>query len=246
MHPSDPGPGERLLTGLLAALDRAERHERPFGHLLLEDVVSPEMHATLREKLPAPETYDPDRPQKYRRPDGTVARSVLPLDDHGIAPLPPDRRGFWADVRRSLSSPALKARVFGLLGRDLGRRFRMSPDALAGLDAHPRASLVRDLPGYWIEPHPDSPAKVVTLQIYLPSHGSPRHLGTSFYRLRPWGFLRTGRLLEEFRRVPFEPGCGYAFAVGRKSWHGVERIPDGSGVRDSLMLVWFRDPARRR
>lgn len=246
MLATEPGPGERLLGGLLTSLDRAERHERPFGHLLLEDAVSPAMHASLRDRLPSPEAYVPDRPGKYRLPDGSVARAVLPLDDKGLAPLPPEARGFWADVRRSLSSQALKARLFGLLGRDLGRRFRVGPDALAGLDAHPRASLVRDLPGYWIEPHPDSPAKVATLQIYLPTAESPRHLGTSFYRLRPWGFLRTGRLLEEFRRVPFEPGRAYAFAVGRTSWHGVERIPEGAGVRDSLMLVWFRDASRRR
>lgn len=87
--------------------------------------------------------------------------------------------------------------------------------------------------------------KVATLQLYLPAEESPRHLGTSFYRPAPLKFLRTGRLLEEFRRVPFEQGSGYAIAVSRTSWHGVERIPDHAGVRDSLMLVWFRDPARR-
>ena len=112
--------------------------------------------------------------------------------------------------------------------------------------AHPRPCLVRDLPGYWIEPHPDSPAKIVTFQLYLPSEGSSADLGTSFYRFRPSRFLRTGRLLEEFRRVPFEPGSGYTFAVGRISWHGVERIRAGAGVRDSILLVYFRDPRRRR
>lgn len=88
-------------------------------------------------------------------------------------------------MREALSSTALRKRLFVLLGSGLPRRLRGSPGGGDGLEAHPRVSLVRDLPGYWIEPHPDSPVKVVTLQLYLPAEGSPRGLGTSFYPLPP-------------------------------------------------------------
>ena len=78
------------------------------------------------------------------------------------------------------------------------------------------------------------------------SEKSPADLGMSFYRFRPLRFLRTGSFFEEFRRAPFVPGSGCTFAVGRTSWHGVERIREGAGVRDTILLIYFRDPGRRR
>jgi hypothetical protein len=239
------GPGPRLLDSLLAALGRAELHERPFAHALLAGAIPPDLFAELRAFLPATDVYLPDNPKKYGRPDGSVARALLPLDAEGLAPLPEPSRSAWGGVARALASPELKERVFRLLARDLSRRFRVPPARLDTIEAHPRPCLVRDLPGYWIEPHPDTRAKIVTLQLYLPSKESPADLGTSFYRLRPWSFPRTGRLLEEFRRAPFVPGSGYAFAVGPFSWHGVERIREGAGPRDSILLFYFRDPGRR-
>ncbi|MFN7986737.1 MAG: hypothetical protein U0529_04635 [Thermoanaerobaculia bacterium] len=237
--------GPRLLESLLAALDRAEVHERPFAHVILRGAIPPDLFAELRALLPATEVYLPDNPKKYGRPDGSVARVLLPLDGQGLSSLPERSRSAWGGVAAALASPELKERVFRLLARDLSRRFRVPPGRFDAIEAHPRPSLVRDFPGYWIEPHPDTRAKVVTLQLYLPSAGSPADLGTSFYRLRPWRFPRTGRFLEEFRRAPFEPGSGYAFAVGPFSWHGVERIREGSGPRDSILLFYFRDPGRR-
>ena len=141
---------------------------------------------------------------------------------------------FWTEVSSALVSTELRESVFALLGR--------SPVA-----GHPLPSLVRDRPGYWIEPHPDSPAKLVTVQFYLPAGSGQERLGTSLYRLRPWdlGNLLAKRTpLVEFHRFPFLPGRGYAFSVGLISWHGVERIPEGAGVRDSILLIYYRKAER--
>jgi hypothetical protein len=53
---------------------------------------------------------------------------------------------------------------------------------------------------------------------------------------------------QKVKQFPFLPNSGYAFAVSnslsRKSWHGRESIPPGSGVRNSLLNIFFATPNR--
>ena len=241
------GLEERVRDGFLAALGRAHVQARPFAHFALADALPAEVQAEALARLPGDELYRADNPDKYRLPAGQVARGTLALDDPGLAAS--EDGPFWAAISGALRAPEVRERVLALLARDVCRRFRVAPAALSGVPAFPRTLLVRDRPGYFIEPHPDSPAKVATVQVYLPRERSQAFLGTSLYRLRPWNlrnWLSTGRPLQEFHRFPFVPGGGYGFAVGVFSWHGVERIPAGAGVRDSLMLVYYRDEERAR
>jgi hypothetical protein len=232
-------------AGFLATLDRVQVRARPFAHFALEDVFPADVYDEALARLPGDELYRADNPDKYRLPAGHVARGTLALNDPGLAAA--EDGPFWAAVSRALGAPEVRERVLALLARDLCRRFRVRPAALSEVPAFPRTLLVRDRPGYFIEPHPDSPAKVATVQVYLPRDHGQTSLGTSLYRLRPWNirnWLATGRPLQEFHRFPFLPNGGYGFAVGWFSWHGVERIPAGAGVRDSLMLVYYRDVGR--
>lgn len=41
--------------------------------------------------------------------------------------------------------------------------------------------------------------------------------------------------------VPFLPNSGYAFPASKNSWHGVDVIPHGAPIRNSLMMVWYVD-----
>jgi hypothetical protein len=242
-----PDLEERVRAGFRAALDRVQVQARPFAHFALEGALPADVHEEALARLPGDDLYRADNPDKYRLPGGQVARGTLALDDPGLAAS--GHGPFWAAVSGALRAPEVRERVLALLARDLCRRFRVPPARLSGVPAFPSALLVRDRPGYFIEPHPDSPAKVATVQVYLPRDSSQAFLGTSLYRLRPWNvrnWLATGRPLQEFHRFPFVPGGGYGFAVGAFSWHGVERIPEGAGVRDSLMLVYYRDEKRAR
>ena len=45
--------------------------------------------------------------------------------------------------------------------------------------------------------------------------------------------------------LAIRPNTGYAFAVGRISWHGREKIPGDADVRNSLMNIYYRDAERR-
>lgn len=224
----------RVLDGLLAAVAGARVRKRPFPHASLEGAFPPDVYAEMLRRLPPDDLYVPDLSERYRLPDGKAARALAHLGPNGLARLPEADRAFWNEVSSALVSTELRESVFALLGR--------SPVA-----GHPLPSLVRDRPGYWIEPHPDSPAKLVTVQFYLPAGSDQERLGTSLYRLRP---LDLGNLLAkrtplvEFHRFPFLPGRGYAFSVGLISWHGVERIPEGAGVRDSILLIYYRKAER--
>ncbi|HEY1186833.1 MAG TPA: hypothetical protein VGE74_04205 [Gemmata sp.] len=46
--------------------------------------------------------------------------------------------------------------------------------------------------------------------------------------------------------MEFRPNTGYAFVVrdgpARQSWHGCERLPAGSGARNTLLNTFYSDP----
>jgi hypothetical protein len=115
------------------------------------------------------------------------------------------------------------------------------------MPAYSRPTILRDFSGYWIVPHPDSPAKIVTVQIYLPRDESQRSLGTTFYRrtmFDPRILLSLSHLFKPVAEIPFLPNSGYMFPVGRRSWHGRPEVPAGSGERNSILLVYYREPGR--
>lgn len=83
--------------------------------------------------------------------------------------------------------------------------------------------LVRDMPGYAIGPHTDSPKKVITALFYLRGQE-----GTSIYTPKEAGFTCKGGPhyeFEQFEKVatmPFKPNSMFAFVKSDKSFHGVE------------------------
>jgi hypothetical protein len=109
-----------------------------------------------------------------------------------------------------------------------------------GIETHPRMLLFRDTDQYRIKPHPDGLGTIATMGFYLARDDSQIELGTSIYRRRSvWDTVRAGGRFEEVRRFPFRPNSGYAFAVindrEQKSLHGVELVPGGSGVRNTIL-----------
>ena len=47
------------------------------------------------------------------------------------------------------------------------------------------------------------------------------------------------------KQFDFRPNSGYAFVVNntllRRSWHGRERLPDGAGVRNTLLNTFYAE-----
>lgn len=220
---------DQLLASVIDAVRRATVQRSPFAHAYLEQVWPEDVYADLLASLPPVSRYRDDNPAKYGRPDGRSCRQVLPLGDPTeISPL-------WAGVREILASPDLQAAVcahFGLRATHAdGRPVSAS-----------RPVLVRDLPGYWIEPHPDSRAKHITMQFYLPADASQIALGTTLYQLRPFrpaAWMGRTPFMQSVHRFPFTPNSGYIFPVRWNSFHGVERLADDSGVRQTLMNTYY-------
>lgn len=212
--------GEGLLAHVIDAVRRSAVQRSPFAHAYLERVWPVDLYATMLESLPPAAQY---------RDDGRECRQVLPLDAETPIDAP------WDTIRDVLTSEELHAAVCA----HFGLRARRSDGRLVSSS---RPILVRDLPGYWIEPHPDSRAKHITMQLYLPADTSQSALGTTLYQLRPFRpSTWRGRtpFMQPVHRFPFTPNTGYIFPVGWRSFHGVEPVASDAGIRHTLMNTYY-------
>jgi hypothetical protein len=225
---------DRILAHVIEAVARSPVAAAPFRHIYLEQVFPDAVYRRLLDALPDAAVYRADNPAKYTRPDGQCSRQVLALDRGMPAGASTDDT-VWAAVTHALMSPALQRAICARFGlRETDRHGRPTSTA--------RPLLVRDLPGYWIEPHPDSRAKQVTMQCYLARDRSQAGLGTTLYALRPFRpsvWVGRERAMRVAGRLPFLPNTGYAFPVRWNSFHGVERLPDAAGVRHTLMNTFY-------
>jgi hypothetical protein len=252
---------DAIVRHLVATLDAARVDAVPFSHVALTGVFPADLYDELLANLPAIEHYYADNPKKYGRAAAQMSptvrpagldepqscRYLMPLSNENLAKLPEPAQAIWTGVAGALMAGEVKARLFDLFADDLCRRFRTERAGLTAMPAYPRPSLIRDLSGYWIEPHPDSPAKIVTMQLYLARDDRQRALGTSLYRRHlfdPRNLLSLEHLFERVQQMPFLPNSGYAFPVGRHSWHGRDAMPETLGERHSILLFYFRDPSR--
>lgn len=256
---------QAIRTHLVKAFADVRLDRDPFSHVYLENAFPPDFYSVLLDALPDTGLYTPDNPRKYAqtaarpRPPSRASslvegllhvsssRYTLPLNEGGLARLPEPIRALWTGVAAALRSPELKAQIFARFADELSGRFRTDRTALDRIEAHPRPTLIRDFSGYWIAPHPDTRAKIVTVQFYLARDHSQRDLGTSLYRrhlLNPRNLLSLKNMFQHVRQMEFLPNSGYAFAVGRHSWHGREAIPETSGERNSILLFYYRDASR--
>ncbi len=220
-----------ILDHMIAAIRGAEVRRRPFRHIYVEEIFPPAVYAQMIELLPPAGCYHPGSARTPPRTDGRDNRVVAPLADV-VDRLEPAGRVVWSAVLDALASPGLRDATWSHLG------------VPARASGHPRPLLVRDDPGYWIEPHPDSRAKRVTMQFYLARDGSHEELGTVLYRLRPFRpsvWLGREGVMEKAGRFPFKPNTGYAFPVRWNSFHGVEPVSRGAGARHTLMNVYYRE-----
>lgn len=234
-----------VLEHLLAEIASTPLHEEPYSHFYLDRAFPDAIYQQMLEYLPPASAYGGDNPRIHTREDGLITRNIISVSPPALAQLPEPQRSFWTEIGAALTSPRLKDAVFARLSRDLSRRFGISPERLTAITAYPKPALVKDLGGYEIKPHCDTNSKIVTMQFYLPCDSSQTDLGTAVYRLRLSKLLYAPReRFEKVKQFAFEPNSAYAFAVGRRSWHGRETVPMASGERNSLMLIYYAVPGK--
>mmetsp|Transcript_18879 Transcript_18879/g.41362 ORF Transcript_18879/g.41362 Transcript_18879/m.41362 type:complete len:670 (-) Transcript_18879:293-2302(-) len=102
--------------------------------------------------------------------------------------------------------------------------------------------LTRDVNGYEVRPHTDSPNKLVTTLYYLPKDNQLAATGTLVLRSDKNRVARSssGRVKWErggfavVTRAKFVPNAALAFGPCDASWHAVKRMTAANAVRDSI------------
>jgi hypothetical protein len=166
------------------------------------------------------------------RPDGKPTRTKIDLFPEYIRHLLPKKRAVWDAAGHVLRSKGLETAFVQRLAPGLERRFGAD---FAKVRMYPVPILTRDIPGYRISKHTDSPWKGITVQFYLASNNSTAHVGTIFHEVLPNGRKR------KKAQLPFSPNTGYAFAVGDTTWHSADPVGPEVKTRDSILLTYFVD-----
>lgn len=240
----------RALDHLLDRIEATPAIQEPFTHIYLEEVFPGDVYERMLAALPAPGLYGGTAERHHGRGEaGGYTRSMFRLTPAAMAALPGPDRDLWRGVAAALTAPELKRAMYAKLARDLAFRYRVAEADAPGLAGHSRPTLYRETEGFEIPPHPDTRKKVVTMHLYLPGDESQLGLGTALYRRAPMGLLpgRWQRRFAKVKQFAFRPNSGYAFVVNntltRKSWHGREELPPGSGVRNTLLNTFYEKPA---
>jgi hypothetical protein len=233
----------RALHHLLARIEATPAEQEPFTHIFLERLFPQDIYNRMLAALPDPTIYD-TAAERYRGDTGFV-RHQFPVSTMNLDRLPdPD---VWRGVAAALTAPELRRAMFTRLSADLAYRYGISTEKAGELTGFSRPILFRETEGFEIPPHPDTRRKIVTMHLYLPADESQLGLGTGLFRhkaLAPpagpwhWRFARV-------KQFPFKPNSAYAFVVNntvrKKSWHGRERLPEGSGVRNTLLNTFYEE-----
>jgi hypothetical protein len=204
-----------------ARLSPAEMRREPFEGACIDDFLHPAAARRLSAAWPTRgfrfssgmsggKTY-----QMYRR--GLVERGQGPAEMDDLDPA-------WAELVDTLRSPAYRAAVERMTGRDLG-----------GLEVE--VVLWEYEPSCWLSPHTDKPEKVVTQVVYM-NDAWEASWGGSFQVL-------TGEspdtVVEEV--VPLLGRCA-VIVRSDHSWHAVSPVRDGlNHARRSLQIVFWKPSA---
>lgn len=239
---------QHCVQHMVRSVETCQTCDDPYPHFYIENFFPAEIYGRILELLPETSLYGHEAEYRHFDKNGQPNRFNLELASENVAQLSAPAREFWLGIRDAMGSPLLKQAVFRQLARGLAIRFGIAPEEAAQAPGYPRPILMRELAGYRIKPHPDTRRKVVTFQVALPADESQVDLGTSLFQLS----LSPLTLRDEFpgfRRVgryPFLPNSAFAFAVINglrlRSWHGRETLPEGCGIRNSLLSVYYGAP----
>jgi hypothetical protein len=219
----------------------------PFPHFIAQGLFPADLYREMIASLPDPRLYRAFSYSKHA-PGGVSNRGCFGLSNANIDDLLGRQQSLWLGVRDALGSREFKQAVFERLSVGLAYRLGVTPDEAARTPGYPLPELFRETAGYRIKPHPDTRRKLVTMQISLAEDNRQGGLGTEFYRrsLNPLAMLREPRGFDVVKQAPFLPNVGYAFVVINtlrlRSWHGRTALPENSGVRNTILNIWYARP----
>jgi hypothetical protein len=215
----------------VAAANRAELRHEPFDHIYMDGVLEPETYDALLSAMPDRRYYHDLRHRDAVRNDGSSTRLRMYLYPELLWRLPAELRRVWLPIARALCSSELEAAFKNKFRSAVEQRFGKRAEKIG---MYPVPILLRDQPGYKISIHSDVPTKAITVQFYLPTDESQRHLGTIFHE------SDQGTGAEKTAQMPFMPSSGYAFPVTQtKSWHSAAETSEEDGERVTMMVTYY-------
>ncbi|WP_411726195.1 hypothetical protein [Methyloglobulus sp.] len=219
---------KQISEHLVGVINNTPLDSFPFDHVALTNAYPNEIYEMMLNLLPVNRYYRELKHSDAMMADGQSARLQFPLNRANIARLPNVQREYWNQVLTGLDSKEV--------AEAWRNKFKPTIETVTGrlisaIKFRPHYTLFRDLKGYKISIHPDSPRKAITIQYYLPADESQIHLGTLFHEKNPDGNYR------EARAMLFAPNTGYAFAVTPASYHSVKPMSVQDTPRNSLMVI---------
>ena len=218
---------DELVARIVQRIRDAEVDEVPSPNIFMEDMLPANVYRELLARLPDDEMLDPiDHPDAIAA-DGRRTRYLLDLTPASLERLKQEDRPFWEAMIAVFTAPEITRAIVGKYEPTLRARFG---DTLPELVAVP--ILYRDFPGYRIGIHPDTAAKIATMQFYLPEDDSQLHLGTSFH-------CRTASGFQRHKTNAFKSNSAYSFVRSEESWHSVDELGPDEKVRNTIALTFY-------
>lgn len=225
------GEARTVRDQMVAAVNRAELRTTPFDHVYMEGVLDPQTYDALLAGMPDRQFYHDLKHQDAVRADGTSTRLRMYLYPELLRGLPEPQRRVWLPLSKALCSRELELAFKRKFRRALEERFGKPVEKLG---VYPIPILLRDQPGYRIGIHSDVKKKAITVQFYLPSDETQRHIGTIFHE------SNEGEGAKRTTQMQFLPSSGYAFPVSlTKSWHSAAPTKPDDGERVSMMVTYY-------
>jgi hypothetical protein len=194
------------------AIRLAERHDTPFRHWL-PNALLPDAMARALARLPlTPPAIDDTRGKRE-----THNASRLFVNEASRREYP-----VCATLAEAFQDEATIGLLNDMTGLDLTGSFL-------------RIEYCLDTDGFWLEPHTDIGAKLLTFLVYLSDSPEADDWGTDL--MTPQG--------EVIGSAPGGFGRGLMFVPGPDTWHGFARRPI-NGVRRSLIVNYVRPEWRSR
>uniref|UniRef100_A0A7S0NAV4 Prolyl 4-hydroxylase alpha subunit Fe(2+) 2OG dioxygenase domain-containing protein n=1 Tax=Pyramimonas obovata TaxID=1411642 RepID=A0A7S0NAV4_9CHLO len=224
----------------------------PFEHTVIHDVFHPELYACMLAHLPkAGANYGGTISKGLRNYFKVMDRAMggyavpKPFMRSQAKYLLPTFESFWRQFSGAFSGTEFRDKWLDLFKSTLSMRFPQLKKDTEANRFYYRMDMARDGLNYFINPHTDSVAKVVTILYYMPLDASHPELGTVAFRsnkgLKDDGRGMTwkpemGNFKKYFTPVTqgaFVPNTVFAFAPCTSAWHGVYHVPTAL-QRDTL------------
>lgn len=208
--------------------DREKVLQDPFTFCVVDGAFSSETYAKILANLPSDKqfTWDTNKSMYKNRGRLKVGRMCSLSKDP-----------FWNEFLNWMMSQEMVDKWVAKYEPELRKMY----DNFDDLKFSIRGFFNRDLKGYQIGPHCDSPAKCITMLFYFPPDESQRAFGTTIYQPKAGHKPKNDRLHHQFKdynevtTVEMVPNRVMEFVVTDDSWHGVKPVTEKI-VRNSIQL----------